>query len=278
MPVFLVSRGSYSGGRLIADCLSRQGLTCLTREDLLDAVNVNGEIANRVVAGISRAMQNYAAFSAARKPYKILMRLALLEHVRRGNIAYFGYSGHLLLSPVPSHIIRARVIAPLELRVAHLMADDKFTAQDAREHIRQVDEERSRWARFVYGKNLCDPLQFDLCVNLGRVSHCSACALFLRLGEQNEFQPTAESLSELENTYLSTKVLAALITNPRTASLEIGATAQDGQIDLRGPYLEPEDSSAVLEVANAVPGVREVGYTEGYLTDFELELKQQEAS
>jgi len=278
MPVLLISRGSYSGGQLIAECLSRQGLTCLTRENLIDVVNANGEIANRAIARLSQASQNYGEFSALRRPYKILMRLGLLEYVRRGNVAYFGYSGHLLLHPVPAHIIRGRIIAPMELRVARMMTRDNIAAENARERIRRQDEERSRWARFVYGKNLCDPGQFDVCINLDRLSHCGVCALLLRLGEQPEFQPTSESLSAVENSYLSTRVLAALISDPRTAELDIGATASEGRVDLQGPYLDSQDSSIVFEIANSVPGVREIRYTEGYSQDFELQLAYQEVS
>jgi hypothetical protein len=278
MPVLLISRGSYSGGQLIAGCLVRQGLICLTRENLLDVVNTNGGIANRAIASLSQASQNYAVFSALRKPYKILMRLALLEYVRQGNVAYFGYSGHLLLHPVPRHIIRARVIAPIELRIAHLMTNDNVSEDHAREQIRRVDEERSRWARFVYGKNLCDPSQFDICINLDRVTHCGACALLLHVGERPEFQPTAESLSAVENAYLSTKVLAALISNPRAADMDLSARANDGCLDLQGPYLDRQDLSVVLEIANSVPGVREVRYTEGYSPDLDLQLTQTEVS
>ena len=278
MPVLLISRGSYSGGQLIADCLGQQGLTCLTRENLIDAVNAHGEIANRAIAGLYQASQNYAQFSALRKPYKILMRLALLEYVRQGNAAYFGYSGHLLLHPVPAHIIRARIIVPTESRVARLMIRKNIASEKAREQIRREDEERSRWARFVYGKNLTDPSHFDLCINLDRLTPCGACALLLRLGEQPEFQPTAESLSKVENSYLATKVLAALISDSRTAELDIGATASDGRVALQGPNLEAEESAAVLEIANSVPEVREVGYTEGYSQDFELQLAHQEVS
>ena len=85
MPVVLVSRGSFSGAKAIAECLSTcAGWTCLTREDLIASVNAHGEIANQVIASVPRAAQNYAQFSLLRAPYKILMRLALLEYVRRG--------------------------------------------------------------------------------------------------------------------------------------------------------------------------------------------------
>ena len=278
MPVLLISRGSYSGGQILAECLFQKGLRCLTREDLIDRVNDYREIATRTVASIAQASQNYAQFSAMRKPFKILMRLALLEYVRQGDVAYFGYSGHLLLHPVPAHIVRVRIIVPMQTRITRLMMRKNMSVENAREQIHQEDEQRSRWARFMYGKNLCDPGDFDICVNLDRLSPCGACSLLLRAGEHADFRPTAESIAMVENSYLSTKVLAALISDSRTAELEIGAAARDGHIDLQGPYLEPQELSAVMDIANSVAGVQEVRYTEGYSPDFELQIAHEEAS
>lgn len=82
----------------------------------------------------------------------------------------------------------------------------------------------------------------------------------------------------VENSYLSTKVLAALISDSRTAELDIGATAKGGRIDLLGPYLEPAELSAVMEIANNVVEVQEVRYTEGYSPDFALQVAHEEAS
>lgn len=190
MPVLLVSRGSYSGGQLLAECLFRKGLRCLTREDLIGRVNDHHEIATRIIASLAQASNNYAQFSAMRKPYKILMRLALLEFVRQGDVAYFGYSGHLLLHPVPSHLVRARMIVPTKTRITRLIMRHKLSAEKAQEQIRQEDEHRSRWARFMYGKNLCDPSEFDLCINLDRLTPCGACSMLLRAAEHADFQPT----------------------------------------------------------------------------------------
>lgn len=270
MALILISRGSFSGGQLISQCLSRSaGWRCLTREDLIAAVNAHGELASRVTASIQNAAQDYGKFSALRRPYKILTQLELLEYVLQGDVAYFGYSGHLLLPDI-AHAVRVRIIAPVELRVRLLMDREKLTEEQARERIRQVDEERTRWTRFMYGKNLRDPELFDLCLNLERISFSSACNILMNTAQQNEFKPTPESLMAVKNRYLSARVLAALVTHPKTSEVEIAATADAGRIRLEGPYLEVADRSMVLNVAGAVPGVTEVQYVEGYAAIFDI--------
>ena len=244
-------------------------MRCLTREDLTAVVNTHGQLANQVVSSMARAAQDYSRLSALRRPYKILMQRALLEYVRQGDVAYFGYSGHLLL-PGISHAVRVRIIAPLPLRVELLMKRENLTDQQARERIAQVDEERSRWTRFMYGKNLKDPELFDLCINLERVSFPTACCVLVNLVQQSDFRATPESLAAVENRYLSACVLAALLDNPKTFELEVGATAEDGHVTLEGPYLEEGDRSAVLDTARAVTGVTDVQYREGYAPPFDL--------
>jgi Cytidylate kinase-like family len=270
MALLLISRGSFSGGQLISQCLSKTaGMQCLTREDLIAGVNTHGELANKVIASMAKGAHDYSQLSALRRPYKILMQLALLERVRQGNVAYFGYSGHLLLPGIP-HAVRVRVIAPAEMRVRLLMGREKLTPEEASERIRQVDAERARWTRFMYGKNLRDPELFDLCLNLERISFPTACCILVNMVQQSEFKATPESLALVEARYLSARVLAALLEDSQTFELEVGATVEDGCVTLEGPYLDDPDRSTVLEIARAVPGVTEVQYKEGYAPPFDM--------
>ena len=179
MPTLLVSRGSMSGSQIIAQCLSHSsGFRCVTREDLVPLVNRYGELATRVTASISEATRNYEKFSELRRPFKILMRLALLEYARQENLAYFGYSGHLLVDGI-AHFIRVRLIAPLELRIKTTMERMGCTEDEAGDYIKRSDEERAHWARFMYGKNISDPRLYDLCINLDRMSFSTACSTMI---------------------------------------------------------------------------------------------------
>ena len=268
MALLLISRGSYSGGQIISDCLFRSaGIRCITREELIAEVNTHGELATRITASVAKAAQNYAQFSALRRPYKILMRRALLREVRQGDLAYFGYSGHLLLPDI-SHAVKVRITAPLPMRISLLQERTRCSEAEARESIRQVDEERARCTRFMYGKNLRDPEFFDLCINFDRISFPEACCLLLHTARSTDFRTTPESEAAVENQFLATHVMADLVTDPRTVELEVAATADKGEVLLEGPYLDPPVLAVVQEIAAAVPGVKTVRYQEGYPSAF----------
>jgi hypothetical protein len=270
MALLLISRGSFSGGLLIGQCLSeRPGWRCLTREDLITAVNAHGELAVRITESISKAVQDYGKFSALRRPYKILMLLALLNYALEGNVAYFGYSGHLLVQGIP-HALRVRILAPVERRVALLRDREQLSEEEARERIRQVDDERRRWTRFMYGRSLRDPELFDLLINLDHVSFNTACSMLIHASSQEEFTPTDASMAILRDRHTSASVLAALVIDPRTSEIELDATAQNGRVVLTGSYLDDAQRAVVVDVAAAVSGVTDVQYQEGYASSFDM--------
>lgn len=259
-----------SGGQLIGECLSRTlGFRYVTREDLVASVNAHGELANKVTASIGKAALDYAQFSNLRRPYKILMRLALLEYVRLGNVAYFGYSGHLLVEGLPG-MLRVRLIAPLEMRVRMLMGQQQCAEAEAKEHIRQVDEERVRWARFLYARNIRSPELYDICLNLSGLSLHTACSILAHAAGETELQATEESTAAIEDLFLSTKALAALATDKETHALEIGASAKNGRLCLKGPHLEEAQKTTVLGIVSTVPGVLDIQYEPGYAPMFDV--------
>ncbi len=266
--VLLISRGTMSGGQMIGDCLAEhEGIRCLTREDLLAAVNQYGDIATRVTAQVEKAVQAYEQFSELRRPYRILMKRALLEYARQGRLAYFGYSGHLLLDTV-THFVRIRLIAPLELRVSRTRERLGYSEAEARDYIHQMDQERTRLARLMYGLDIRDPALYDLCLNIGRLTMEGTCDLLRKVTQQDDFQPTAESISQVENDYIATQALASLALNLKTSQLELAATVEDGSLHLIGPYLAENEMNLIRSIVGSVPGVRSIEYEPGYASAF----------
>jgi hypothetical protein len=264
MSVLLVSRGTMSGGQLIGQCLSeRLGFRYVTREVLSAAVNAHGDLASRALESLAHASRDYARFSALRRPYTILMRLALLEYAQQGNLAYFGYSGHLLVEGI-AHFVRVRLLAPAALRVQMTIRRMGGSEDDARDYIQRVDEERVRWARFVYGRDIRDPGQYDLCINMEKADENAVCDMLAYFVRHEAFRPTPASLAALDDLMLSTRVLSELVLHPETYELEVGAKSRKGTVLLEGPYLEEKQLERVLELAHVVPGVKAVDYQPGY--------------
>jgi cytidylate kinase len=270
MPVIFISRGTMSGVRLLVDCLrNRTGIRCISREDLEKIVNRQGELATRVLEKLAKATSAYDQFSELRWPYMVLMREALLEEIRADNILYHGYSGHLLL-PVLRHFVRVRIEAPFDLRVKMTMQRLECDETKARDYIFEADDHRVRWARFMYGQDICNTLLYDLHLNQERVTVETACGILEHIMAAKDFQASIESQSEVERLYLAVRVEAALVTDPRTQAFEISAAVQNNGIRLTGPYLDDAELAAVKEIALRVAGVEKVQYSPGYASKLEL--------
>jgi hypothetical protein len=259
-----------SGVHLLMDCLyERTGIRRISREDLQEVVNRHGELAKRILERLNKATSAYEQFSELRWPYLVLMRNALLDEIRRDNAIYHGYSGHLLLPPI-RHFVRVRIEAPLDLRVTMTMKRLGCDEKSARDYISKADEYRVKWARFMYGRDIRNTLLYDLTLNLGHMTLEAACGILQCIMSEKDFQASSESQAEVERLYLATRVEVALITDPRTQSLEISAAVQDDGISLIGPYLDGRDLSAVKEVAGGVAGVENVRYSPGYAPSLEI--------
>jgi cytidylate kinase len=270
MPVVFISRGTMSGVRLVVDCLhERTGIRCISREDLEKIVNQNGELATRVLERLAKATSAYNQFSELRWPYMVLMRKALLEEIRRDNVVYHGYSGHLLL-PALRHFVRVRIEAPRDLRMKMTMERLGCDQQTAIDYITEADDYRVRWARFMYGQDIRNTLLYDFNINQARVPMNAACGILEYIMAAEDFQASAESQGEVDRLHLAASVEVALVMDPRTQTLEISAVVQNEGIQLTGPYLEDSELAAVKEIALNAAGVEDVQYSPGYAPKLEI--------
>jgi len=271
VPIIFISRGTMSGVHRLVDCLrERTGVRCISVEDLVKIVNRHGEIATRIVEQLKTATSAYDQFSELRWPYIVLMRQAMLEEIRHDNMVYHGYSSHLIL-PALRHFVRVRIEAPLDMRVEMTKQRLNSDEESAREYIRENDDHRVKWARFMYAQDIRNTMLYDLCLNMGHMTLEAACGIVGNLMKEPDFQATAESTAEVERLYLTTTIEEALVTDPRTASIEIHAKSDtDNGIRLIGPYLDDPERDTVIEIARSVPGVGEVEYIPGYASTLEI--------
>jgi cytidylate kinase len=68
----------------------------------------------------------------------------------------------------------------------------------AEEFIEDVDEDRMRWVRLMYGADVEDPSLYDLTINLRSISTETACAGIAEAVAQPQYQITDEVRSKME--------------------------------------------------------------------------------
>lgn len=258
MAIITVSRGTFSGGARIAECLaSRLGYDCVSREVLLDAAQRYGVSAEVLANAIQKPPSFFDRIGKDRDHYLAYVRAALTQRALAGHLVYHGHGGHFLLAGI-QHVIRARVVAPMEYRVQAAMQALSVTHPQAIAHIEKVDRERMKWTQFLYHVDWRDPDYYDVVLNLEKMDADVACGIIADMVKLPTFQPTAESQLALRNLALKSAVAAVIAADPRTGDADPEIIADDGVVTLRGWAKLQSTVDLLPQIVQTVEGIKEV--------------------
>jgi len=258
MAIVAISRGIYPGAVGVAEKLASElGYPCVGREAVRDAARASGVNENDLLSTMEEPPRYWEKKPGRIPAHLNLVRAAVLRRAEDGNLVHHGYAGHMLLSGI-SHVVRARIIAGDEKRIAALMEDRDMSKKAATVHLRKLDLQLAKWARFLYGVEWQDPTLYDVVINLDRVSEDGAAATLAQMTRLEEFQPTPESRKAFADLYLSSMVWEALSKDGRTKSANIRVHADGETVIVTGAATNYETADAVQEVAAQVDGVGDV--------------------
>ena len=157
MSIITISRGSYSRGKEVAERLAQSlGYECLSRDILLEASERYNIPEIKLIRAIHDAPSILERFTYGKEQYVAFIRAALLRHVQKDNVVYHGLAGHFMLQGIP-HVLKVRILADLEDRVAEEMKRENISADEARRILLKDDEERRRWSLKTFGDRYLGP-------------------------------------------------------------------------------------------------------------------------
>jgi len=169
-----------------------------------------------------------------------------------------GWGAVHLLRDIP-HVLRVRVCAPLETRIARMMerlaTDDREAVEN---EIQMSEEAHTAITRRHFGVNWREPEHYDLVLSTERLSVDECVDEVESLMNRKRFQETDESRAMVENLALEWAVRTALRRDARTAATGLVVECRGGIAKLLGAVDTDSESGAAAEIAAAVEGVREV--------------------
>ena len=255
MAIIMMSRGSYSGGKLLSECVATQ-LCCraIDREIILGKASGCGVSESKLRAALDRPPGFLDRFREERRRYMTLFQACLAEELTGGNVIYTGHLAHLMLGGV-SHVLRIRIIAPMAFRLAAVQEALKLGREEGLAYIHRQDHDRARWTRYLYGVDWTDPALYDLVLNLEHVSIAEACEIVCASARKPVFSETDESRAAMVDLALSYRVTAGLLTTPETSELALEVRANAGVVTLHGKVRTRKQLEAVEGVVSRTPGV-----------------------
>ena len=258
MAIVMISRGTLSGGKAIAESLAKRlGYPCVSRETLFNEAESFGITKAELNLEFSKPHGFWKPSPGTRMAALTILRAALLKLSRNGNLVYHGFAGHLLLDGV-SHILRVRVIAGLEYRIFAAMQQLGLNREDAIARIRKEDKESVYWARYHYGVDWQDPSLYDVILNIDLVGIDSAVAILEHMTGLKEFTPDVESRQAFEDLLLASMVWATLSKDSRTRFAQIKVEATSGTVTITGNAGSTQTVRDIELLASEVPGVTHV--------------------
>lgn len=262
MSVITISRGSFSGGKMLAECLSQElGYRCIDREVIVERAAAHGVSQEELRDALQKPPTFLERFRHKKYLYLVLIQAALIEEVRAGKAVYHGNAGHLLLKGGP-HILRVRIIAPVEFRLK--MAQDrlKLSRAEALDYIASMDQDRRKWTQYLYGVDWGDASNYDMVLNLEFMHIPEACQAVSTLARQRCFEFTPSCQAAMDDLALASRVRAELALNDATSHLEFEVVAQEHAIRVIGSVSNMREVDEVRHVAAAVPGVEKINLDE----------------
>lgn len=221
MSIVTISRGSFSYGKEVAEKLAEKlGYACISREIILEA----SKHFNIPEIKLSRAIHDSPSIldrlTYGKERYVTYFREALLHHLQKDNVVYHGLAGHFFV-PGISHVLKVRILADLEDRVAEEMRREHLSAQEARAILKKDDEERYRWSFHLYGIDNRDPSLYDLVIHINSITTDAAVDIIQCTLTLPRFRTTPESQKAMNDLLLAAQVQAALVNEMPSARVEV---------------------------------------------------------
>ena len=193
------------------------------------------------------------------RAYLDMIQTIIYQYARADDVVILARGATVLLSDVPS-ALHVNVFAPFERRVEVVMAREGITRPIAEQIVRESDQDRAGYMRYLFDQNWMDPLLYDVMINTQVTTREHACGLIVQAAHAKELLDShAQSLVILGNHILVRRAEEALLkakqVNPRHISASV---TTPGVVKLMGIVNSEKEKFAAESVVRAVPGVSDV--------------------
>ncbi len=258
MTIVAISREMGSGGYEIGAAVAKAlNFEYVDRQILLQAAHAHGVPEATLVDVVERRLSLWERFDEERRRYLIFLEAAYYAFAEKGNLVTASRSGPFFVRDV-RYALKVRIMAPVEVRLRRVMAQEQVDQKAAAAKVRHYDREMSGRIDYLFGLDWTRPENYDLVINTGNDAWAFYTDLLVSAARHPQYQPTPDSLQRIRDLSLTAQVRAALATDLGTQHSNVEVTAQAGHVVLTGVVSSPAMMDAAAEVARRVPGVTTV--------------------
>src|SRR4030066_87062 len=258
MSCITISRGSYSYGKEIAEKVAvRLNYECVGRDALLEASETFNIPEIKLLEAIRDAPSVLGRFTYGKERYISYIQAALLNKMKKDNIVYHGLAGHFFLKNI-SHVLKVRIIADHEDRIAYMMKRESSLSRDAAQRrLKKIDEERIKWSQHLYGIDTRDPSLYDLVIHIKPITVEDAVDIICNTARLQHFQTTPESQQAMNDLVTAESVKAALVSF--VPDVHVSCSQGKVQVSLHvSKYSTDSMTGEVEKIAKTIKGVDKI--------------------
>jgi CBS domain-containing protein len=143
---------------------------------------------------------------------------------------------------------------------------------EAKRHIKDADEYRSRWGRQIFHADITDADLYDLVINLEHVSLDRATTMISEIMEGDDYRPTAQCVQEYHDFALERRVKAELFFNspftPDIAHVEV----RNSEVFLSGGKAFAVGEKGLVEFVGKIRGIEKITTDHGTIGAMDIRL------
>jgi len=240
MAIVTITRGQHSGGEEIAQAIADKiGARCVSLEVLREAARKYGVPEAKVEGALEKSPTFWERVTESRHIYVAYIQATLAEWAKNDNLVYHGNAGQELLREAP-HVLKVRLMYPIETRIQTIMQKFKFTREQAARYVDQIDDERTKRTRDLYNVDWRDSRRYDITFNIDRLTSQHVVDIILGLLKQPQFTLTAANASAFTDFLIKTRVYVLLATSPVGWLSRITVTVHESIVRLEGVLTSSE--------------------------------------
>jgi cytidylate kinase len=261
MAIITIARQLGSlGSETAADVAQRLDYTLVDQAKLQQAAADYGMLKSELEEVHERRPTLVTRYLTMRhRAYQDMIQTIIYEYARADDVVILARGAPVLLSDVPS-ALHVNVFAPYERRVEVVMAREGLARPIAEQVVRQSDQDRAGYMRYLFDQDWMDPLLYDVMINTQIITREQACDLIVQAAHAKELLDAHEqSLVILGNHVLVRRAEEALLKAKQVNPRHLSATVTTpGVVKLMGIVSSEQEKLAAEAVVRAVPGVADV--------------------
>ena len=259
MSVITISRGTFSGGKLLAEKVAEKlNYRCVDRDVIVEKAAAYGVSQDELRKAMDKPPGFLDRFRHKRYLYLALMQAALSEEVCEGQVVYHGHVGHFLLKG-GGPVFRVRVTAPLEFRASMAQHRLKQTRNEVIANIHKIDQDRKKWAQYLYGVDWEDASLYDIVINLEHMDIDDACDVVTAAAMSMQcFQFDVNCQDAMKDLALASRVKANIALNSKTSDIELDIVSSNGEVSISGGSVSAAQFAEIKRIANEIPNVKKL--------------------